>query len=66
MKKNKKIKKLQFTKETIARLEEAQLNHFQGGTNGPITSELPAFQCTITGETVGHNRTCNAKLCITK
>lgn len=66
MKKNKKIKKLQFTKETIARLEETNLIHFQGGTNGPEPSKDPAYQCTVTFETFGQNYTCNVRLCRTK
>ena len=62
MKSNKKTKKLEFTKETIARLGEQQLSGFQGGTAGNNSVEY-ANQCTLTLTTVGENYSCNAKLC---
>jgi len=56
-------KKLEFKKETIARLGEQQLNCIQGGTAGTGPSVAIANQCTITQKTKGPNYTCNVLLC---
>jgi hypothetical protein len=71
MKKENRTKKLEFKKETIARLGEGYLNGVYGGTGlnkgtgGEISIAL-AGQCTVVGKTEGANHTCNAVLCKTK
>jgi hypothetical protein len=56
-------KKLEFKKETIARLGEQQLINIYGGTGGNGPSVAYANQCTITQKTKGPNYTCNVLNC---
>jgi len=56
-------KKLEFKKETIARLGEQQLNSIHGGTEGTGPSVQIANQCTLTYETKGPKFTCNVVIC---
>ena len=63
MKEKKKIRKLEFTKETVARLGDQQLNNLQGGTAGPGHSINIGSPCTVTLRTKGHHPTCNVVIC---
>lgn len=63
MKSKKNIKKLEFNKETIARLGEMELGRVQGGTAGTGPSVAIANQCTLTMKTMAHQYTCNIKIC---
>lgn len=62
----KKIRKLEFTKETVARLGNQQLNNLQGGTAGPGHSNNQISPCTVTLRTQGHLHTCNVIVCRTE
>jgi len=63
MKEKKKIRKLEFAKETVARLGDQQLGNLNGGTAGPGPSINPANACTMTTRTKGPRFTCNIALC---
>ena len=63
MKSKKTIKKLEFKKETIARLGENQMDEIYGGTAGTGPSVAIVNQCTITQKTKGPNYTCNVLNC---
>ena len=65
MKPKKTIKKLEFKKETIARLGMIQMEGIIGGTDGPDVSAAVANQCTFTLRTKGPNYTCNVLNCKT-
>jgi len=69
MKNKKESRKLEFKKETIARLGESYLRGVYGGTGegtGGSPSIALAGQCTVVGKTEGSKQTCNAVLCRTK
>ena len=63
MKEKKKIRKLEFTKETVARLGDQQLNDLQGGTAGTGQSMNQASPCTLKVKTKASQYTCNVLLC---
>jgi len=65
MKSKKKITKLEFNKETIARLGEGHMKGLYGGTYGGNPSMEIANQCTLQEKTKGPKRTCNALICTT-
>lgn len=66
MKSKKKSRKLEFKKETIARLGEWQMNGLLGGTDGGNQSvEAAGTPCTVVGKTEAAKHTCNAVLCKT-
>ncbi len=65
MKSKKKITKLEFNKETIARLGEGHMSGVYGGTDGGNPSVEIANQCTLEEKTKGPRRTCNALICTT-
>jgi len=65
MKISKKTRKLEFKKETIARLGDGQMSGLYGGTDGGNQSVQVANQCTVVGKTKGARHTCNAVLCRT-
>jgi len=60
-----KSRKLEFKKETIARLGDEQLSGLYGGADGGNQSVQVANQCTVVGKTKGARHTCNAVLCRT-
>ena len=67
----KENKKLEFKKETIAKLGEGVMNGVYGGTGdtkggGGNISIAIAGQCTVVGKTEGSQQTCNAVLCRTR
>jgi hypothetical protein len=69
MKTKKENKKLEFKKETIARLGDGYLRGVYGGTGegtGGGASIALVGQCTVVGKTEGSRHTCNAVLCRTK
>jgi len=57
------IKKLEFKKETIAKLGGHELSNFHGGNTGTGPSVAYANQCTFTQRTRGQNYTCNVVNC---
>ena len=59
----KKIRKLEFTKETVARLGDQQLNDLQGGTAGPGQSNNQISPCTLQQKTRASQYTCNVLVC---
>ena len=66
MKDKKKIRKLEFKKETIARLGEWQMNGVLGGTGSPNNSQNNEHPCTHGIRTRVVQATCVNLLCKTK
>lgn len=62
MTEKKKIRKLEFTKETVARLGDQQLNDLQGGTDGN-QSNNQISPCTLQQKTRATKYTCNVLNC---
>ena len=63
MTEKKKIRKLEFTKETVARLGDQQLNNLQGGTAGTQQSANQVSPCTLKEKTKASQYTCNVLVC---
>jgi len=62
----KKTRKLEFKKETIARLGEGQMMGLYGGTDGGNGSVAIINNCTVVGKTKGPKHTCNVVICKTE
>ena len=66
MKNEKKVRKLEFKKETVAMLGEWQMNGVLGGTGSPNNSQNNANPCTHGMRTRVAQATCVNLLCKTQ